>query len=337
MTNLKGLYARYGRELVLLLILVGAVAYLGFSTNFLVYETRDGALAFNTRNITALLSNAAVIATAAVGAAIVIISGQIDISIGSILAVCVFAAGYLDVWGVPVAFIIPGTILVGALLGAFNGVLVAYAGLPSIIVTLGTLTVYRYALLSVLPLEYLGGFSPGFRALGLSKILGLPLGVWVMFVVVGVTTYLMANSRLGRTFYAVGSNAEAAALAGVRVRRVHMLVLTLSGAFVGLAAAFHAPRFSQINANEGFGFEFVVITAVVLGGINIFGGSGTVLGAFLGVLLLGVMKSSLIFLGLNADWEEFFQGVFILLAVTVDVLRTRRVKGTLGGVGGVGT
>ena len=315
MTHLRGLYARYGRELVLLLILVGAVVYLGFSTNFLVYETRDGALSFNARNITSLLSNAAVIATAAVGAAIVIISGQIDISIGSILAVCVFAAGYLDVWGMPVAFVIPGTILVGALLGAFNGVLVAYAGLPSIIVTLGTLTVYRYALLSVLPLEYLGGFSPGFRALGLSKILGLPLGVWVTFAVVGAASYLMANSRPGRTVYAVGSSAEAALLAGVRVRRVHMLVLTLSGAFVGLAAAFHAPRFSQINANEGFGFEFVVITAVVLGGTSINGGSGSILGTLLGLAIIISLRFGMILGGVDANVRSLVLGAALILAV----------------------
>lgn len=312
-----------GRELLLLAILVLVVAYLGFSTNFLFFTDREGVLTFNQRTVLSLLSNSAVIAIAAVGAVMVIVSAQIDISIGSILAVCVFAAGYLDHLGVPPWFIVPLTIVAGGLLGAFNGVLVAFAKIPSIIVTLATMTVFRAGLLSVLPKEFLGNFSPGFRALGLTTVLGLPLPVWVMFLVVGVAAFYMANSRWGRTLYAVGSNEKAAALSGIHVPRVTFLVLVASGAFVGLAAAFHAPRFSQINANEGMGFEFVVITAAVLGGINIFGGSGTILGAFLGVLLLGVTKSSLVFLGLNADWEKFFQGMFILIAVSADVIRTR--------------
>lgn len=312
-----------GRELLLLGILVLVVAYLGFNTNFLFYTSRDGVLTFNQRTVLSLLSNGAVIAIATVGMVMVIVSAQIDISIGSILAVCVFVAGYLDHLGTPPLLIIPFTVLAGGMLGAFNGVLVAFAGIPSIIVTLATMTVFRAGLLSVLPKEYLGDFSPGFRALGLTTVFGLPLPVWVMFLVVGVSAYLMANARWGRTLYAVGSNEQAAALSGIRVRMVTLWVLVASGAFVGLAAAFQAPRFSQINANEGMGFEFVVITAAVLGGINIFGGSGTILGAFLGVLLLGVTKSSLVFLGLNADWEKFFQGMFILLAVSADVLRTR--------------
>lgn len=320
---MSGFLRRYGRELVLLGILVAAVAYLASTTNFLFFTDRSGELAFNTRNVVSLLANSAVIAIAAVGVTMVILTGQIDISLGSMLVVCVFAAGAMDRLGVAPLLIVPATILVGALLGSFNGVLAAYAGIPSIIVTLGTLTVFRSGLLAVLPQEYLGNFSPGFRALGLTRVLGLPLPVWVMLATVIVAAFVLANTRWGRNLYAVGSNPEAAALAGVRVRRVHFETLVLSGAFVGLAAAFHGPRFSQINANEGLGFEFVVITAVVLGGINIFGGSGNVLGAFLGVLLLGVMQSSLIFLGLNADWEQFFQGMFILLAVTADVLRTR--------------
>jgi ribose/xylose/arabinose/galactoside ABC-type transport system permease subunit len=313
----------HGREILLLLLLLGGVAYLGATTNFLFFEARDGTLAFNQRNIMSLLSNSSVIAIAAVGATLVILTGQIDISIGSILVICVFTAGYLDQAGVPVLLIVPLTVLAGAALGAINGALAAYAGIPSIIVTLGTMTIYRSALLAALPLEYLGNFSQSFRALGLARPLGLPLPVWVMLVSVLASAWVLANTRWGRNLYAVGSNSAAAALAGVRVPRVQFQVLLLSGAFTGLGAAFHGPRFSQINANEGMGFEFVVITAVVLGGINIFGGSGSVLGAFLGVLLLGLMKSSLIFVGLNADWERFFQGLFILVAVTIDIIRTR--------------
>lgn len=327
------LLRRYGRELVLLAILLAAVGYLASTTNFLFYEARDGSVAFNGRNVLSLLTNASVVAIAAVGATMVILTGQIDISLGSMLVVCVFAAGFLDHAGVPPLAIVPLTVLCGAALGSLNGVLAAVAGIPSIIVTLGTLTVFRSALLAVLPQEYLGNFSPGFRALGLTRLLGVPLPVWVTAAVVLASALWLANSRWGRSLYAVGSNPAAAALAGVRVRRVHFQVLVLSGAFVGLAAAFHGPRFSQINANEGLGFEFVVITAVVLGGINIFGGSGNVLGALLGVLLLGVMQSSLIFLGLNADWEQFFQGLFILLAVTADVLRTRGGWGRLRRLG----
>ena len=308
---------------MLLAILVLAVVYLSLTTNFMFYTTRDGVLAFNARTIQSLLANSAVIAIAAVGMVMVIVTAQIDISVGSMLAITVFAAGYLDHLGVPPLLIIPLTILAGAALGAFNGFLVAFARIPSIIVTLATMTVFRSALLAVLPREYLGNFSNGFRALGLTKFLGLQLPVWVMFVVVVAGAYFIANTRWGRTLYAVGSNEEAAALAGIRVRRVHFLVMMVSGAFVGLAASFHAPRFAQINANEGLGFEFVVITAVVLGGINIFGGSGTVFGAFIGVLLLGLTKTSLIFLHLSADWEKFFQGMFILVAVSIDVLRTR--------------
>ena len=181
---LRRLLRSSGRELVLLGILLLMVAYLGTTTNFLVYTTRDGVLAFNARTLQSLLANSAVIAIAAVGMVMVIVTAQIDISVGSILAVCVFAAGYLDHLGVPPLLIVPLTVLAGAALGAFNGFLVAFARIPSIIVTLGTMTVFRSALLAVLPKEYLGGFSQPFRALGLSTFLGLPLPVWVMVVVV---------------------------------------------------------------------------------------------------------------------------------------------------------
>jgi ribose/xylose/arabinose/galactoside ABC-type transport system permease subunit len=200
-------------------------------------------------------------------------------------------------------------------LGSVNGALVAGARIPAIIVTLGTMGIIRGAMTWATRGVWIRGLPDWFRDLGEAAPLGAPLALWVMAAVGLSVTVLMARTRPGRRFYAVGSSAHAARLAGIRVARVLLLAFVFVGALTGLAALVYATRFTVIQSNAGKGFELQVIAAVVVGGTDIFGGRGTVPGTYLGVLLLATIGTALTFLHLPAEWEPAIQGGLILAAV----------------------
>ncbi|MBI3962506.1 MAG: ABC transporter permease [Deinococcus sp.] len=312
---------KLGRELTILLLLIALVAYMGLTHRNYVHP----------RTVGNILTNAAYVSVVAVGMTLVIISGQIDISVGSVLAVCALVAGTLAKNGVPMLLVVLSSLVMGTLLGALNGTLVAYARIPSIIVTLGTLTILRGAVI-----WWTGGFwvqplPPEWKFLGTTRLLGQPLPIWIALAVLIAASYLVANTPFGRQIYAVGSNARAARLAGINVPATHFRVLTLNGFLAGLAAMIHVTRFSQVFTNEGQDLEFLVITAVVVGGTNIFGGSGTILGSVLGVLFLGATSTALPFLRIDPLWDQAVRGAFILLSVAADIVRTGQWRRVIAG------
>jgi rhamnose transport system permease protein len=227
---------------------------------------------------------------------------------------------------------------IGAGLGACNGTLITVGRVPAIIATLGTLNIFHgiqsiasgggEVVTEQLPNAYLN------LAGGNAFSIPLPAGVsfsipWLVLfplVLAIVATYFLSNTRPGREIYAVGSNPLAARLAGVRVNAIIFLVFVISGALAGLGGFLYGARFGTVTAGAGFGFELSVIAAVVIGGTNIFGGSGTILGTMLGCLLLGVIGNALALLNLSAFWEEAIQGMVILAAVIADALITRRLQ-----------
>jgi rhamnose transport system permease protein len=270
---------------------------------------------------------------AAMGEMMVLVARHVDISVGSTLGLSAMVSGLLYRFGpeVPWWTGIPLSVAVGAALGFANGLLVHLFRLPSIIVTLGTLSLYRGLTFIISDARQIDRQWIPSELKGLSQtspILGIP---WIIFIAFGVAilTYVFLNhTRIGRQVYALGSNPVAAPLRGIKVAQVTLLVFTLSGALAGLAGILYASRWGFVNpSNTGYGFEFQVIAAVVIGGVSINGGVGTVLGTVLGVLLLGCVAAALPLLGIPGTSQTAIYGAVILVALLID--RTVRQQGVI--------
>jgi rhamnose transport system permease protein len=254
----------------------------------------------------------------ALGMTVVILAGQIDISVGSQFAVCTVAAGLLAKAGVPIALLAAAVALVGAAMGAINGALVGLLGLPSIIVTLAMLVIWRDALRWATDGAWVQGLPPDFQWLGIGPRAAQALIVVIPLVLVAALHWILQNVRVGRSVHAVGCDAEAARLTGISPPAVTFAVFTLMGAMVGAAAALNAVRFASLPSNAGTGLELAAIAAVVVGGASITGGRGTVIGTLIGVMVLAIIAPALTFLGVNPYWEKAIQGLIILAALGSD-------------------
>ena len=276
------------------------------------------------QSVSSILMDSSHLIVAAVGMTLVIVAGGIDISVGSMLAMCAVIGGLLARGGVAPELAMLAMVLSGTLFGLINGSLVVWGGIPSIIVSLGMLSILRGAVVLLTGGSWIQNLPQDFY-IGQRSVLGLPVPILVAVVVLVAAALWMRYSPLGRQVYAVGANREAARLTGINVKRIQLLTFTVNGTLVGLAALIFATRFSAIQTNAGVGFELQVITAAVVGGVSIMGGAGTVLGAALGGLLLNVISKGMIFLRVSAYWFLAVQGALILLAVVVDIWRKRRL------------
>jgi rhamnose transport system permease protein len=266
-----------------------------------------------------VVSNASVL-VAATGMTLVILCRQIDISVGSQFSICGVIAGLLAREGLPIPLVGLGTLLVGSLLGAATGALVAGLGLPSIVVTLATLVIGRESLRYVREGAFVRDLPPSFQWFGLGQAWGQVMVVAVALTAFAAFAWGLRNLSAGRAVYATGSDPEAARLAGIRPRRVVFLSFVTMGALAGLAALLNAVRFADVDPNAGNGLELQVIAAAVGGGAAISGGRGTLIGTLVGVALLGSIGPALVFLGTQPQWEKAIQGLIILLAVASDAL-----------------
>jgi rhamnose transport system permease protein len=278
---------------------------------------------FRPEQLRVLLVSAAPVLVAAVGMTLVILSRNIDISIGSQFAICGVVAGLLSRAGVPLPLVVLGALLLGAALGTLNGALVAAMKLPSILVTLATLFILREALVWWREGQSVRDISPSFQWFGLGQGTGPWVVVAVALAVLVVFGWGMRHLSAGRAVYATGSDEEAARLAGIRPARVVFGVFVLMGVLSALAAVLNAIRFAKVDANAGEGLELQIIAAVVVGGTAVSGGRGTLFGTLAGVALLGSIGQALVFLGTRPQWEKAIQGVIILLAVASDALERR--------------
>jgi rhamnose transport system permease protein len=249
-----------------------------------------------------------------------VITAEIDISVGSQFAICSVAAGILALSGLPVFAALIGATVTGALLGALNGVLVVWVRIPSIVVTLAAMVALRDGLRWVTQGAWVQNLPPGFHWFGLPEAASEWITIGAAAAITAITAWGLRHLAAGRAVYAVGSDANAARLAGIDPRYVVFGVFALTGALTGFAAALNAVRFQQIPSNGGIGLELKVIAAVVVGGVSITGGRGTMLGALLGVILLGLIGPGLTFLGFSAYWERAIEGGIILAAVSMDAL-----------------
>ena len=301
--------------LLLLVLTVGAVG--AWKPSFL-----------SLANAADILADAAPAVIIACAVTLVVVTGEIDISVGSLLGLCAAVMGLLCYGAAPVAPVAVGVlaaVALGLVVGMLNGLLVTLGRVPSIIVTLGMLTVLRGVTKLLMGGSSIYDRPEALRALATGTALGVPVSVWAAAAVVALTALLARATPLGLRIYAVGSNARAAPLAGVHVGRTKFVVFALAGLFTGIAAVLLAPRNSLIQPNVGEGMELLVVTCVVVGGTSVSGGTGTVAGTVLAVLLLAMVPTILTYVGAPPQWRLAIQGAFILAAVLADHLfRGRR-------------
>lgn len=270
-----------------------------------------------------LLAREAPTLVVACGMALVIIARQIDISAGSQFAVCCVVAGWLAASKLSLALVLPASVALGAALGALNGALIAGLRLPGIVVTLATLVTWREALRWKQQGEFVN-LAGGVQWFGLSQVAGQWTLIVIALALLTALAWATKHLAVGRFVYAVGSDAEAARLAGIRPRMTTFGVFVLMGALTGLAALMNVVQSPQVDPKSGSGLELKVIAAVVVGGVTISGGRGNLWGVFAGLLLLACIGPALTHLRVEAYWEKAIQGGIILLAVVADGARSPR-------------
>ncbi len=301
------------QEMVLFLAIVALLAVVGTINPRYLAE----------RNLQSIFLGNAYVAVAAIGMSMVIVSGNIDISVGSLIGVLATVSGTLAVNGYPIIISWLAPLVFGALATALMGALVAYLRIPAIVVTLGMLSILKGGLISVTSGAWISNLPEGY-ALSQMRPLGIPMPVYFMIGLTVAAALWMRYTATGRAIYAVGGNAEAARLSGISRRRTIMTVFVIHGVFVGIASVLFATQLSVIQSTVPPNLELTIITASVVGGVSILGGTGTVVGSTLAAVLLAAIGSSLIFIDISPYWLRAVQGMLILITVLADLMRRRR-------------
>ena len=282
-----------------------------------------------------LLLGSTILAVLAVGQAIVVITRNVDLSVGSVLGLSAFATGtlFVNAPGTPIPVAVVVGMALGAACGFVNGVLIAAARVPALVVTLGTLYVFRgidYTWATGRQINA-ADMPQSFLHMGTNTILGVPVLTLYAVVVLAIAGYYLRSFRSGRELYAIGSEPAAARLSGIPVGRRVFAAFVASGTLAGLAGVLYAARFGTLDANAGNGQELEVVAAVVVGGVAIFGGSGSVYGAALGAVLLTTIGSALPVLGVSPFWQRAAVGALILAAIGLDRALAARIAVRLRG------
>ena len=284
-------------------------------------------------NVQQILAAASIIALLAIGETIVVITRNVDLSIGSVLGISAYAAGtlYRNHPHVSIVLVFLLTVAIGAAFGALNGLIVTVARVPSLVVTLGTLYIIRG-----IDGAWAGGnqvnasmLPQSFNKIGYGTFAGVPYLAIIAIVAIVIATYAMRSFRTARDFYAIGSDPDAARLAGIPVGSRVFLAFVLSGTIAGFTGALWLSYYASVDAIAGVGYEFQVIAAVVVGGVAIFGGSGSVLGATLGALLLATIYSALVVVNVSSFWSAAISGGLLIAAIAFDRLISLRVAPAL--------
>jgi rhamnose transport system permease protein len=268
----------------------------------------------------------------ALGQMVVILTRCIDLSVAANLALTGMVVAMLNTAmpGLPIPLIILIALALGAVMGAANGLLVWKLGIPPIVVTLGTLTIYRGIIFVISDGQWINAheMSPAFKAFPRAVILGLPVLSWIAIVVIAAFAVLITRTPLGRAFFAVGGNPHAAVYTGIDVGRTQFLAFVISGTLAGLTGYLWVARYAVAYVDIAGGFELDVIAACVIGGVSIAGGAGSVAGAVLGALFLGVIKNALPVIDISPFWQLAISGSAIIIAVAFNA-QSQRAKGRI--------
>lgn len=305
---------RYGTSIFLLLVCA--------------YFTAQNPLFLSIRNIANILTDVSIYGIIAVGMTFVIITGGVDLAVGSILALASMAAAWLITYsglhaGPPWLVALIASVAVGTLVGYVHGKATTALGVPAFITTLGGMTIWRGATMLINDGGPISGFDAKFRWWGTGSLAGVPIPVLV-FGIVAVLGYVVQRyTRYGRQIYAVGGNVEAARLTGLNVRAIETSVYVIVGLLSGLAGFLLMARLNSAEAVGGIGYELRVIASVVIGGASLSGGVGGIGGTIIGALLIGVLSNGLVMMGVNAYYQQIVIGIIIVLAVAFDTYAKR--------------
>ena len=282
-------------------------------------------------NLAGVARQTAVITIIAMGMTVVMVSGGIDLSVGSVMALAGVAGALVMAGGAPPAAGVAAAVAAGAACGLANGVAIAALRIPPFIVTLGAMGIYRGVALLTTDGKAVVGLPQGFGRLAEGHLLGaVPVPLLLVLLVAALTHFLLSSTRAGRYCYAIGSNVEAARYAGVRVRRYQTMFYVFLGALAGLAGAVESARLVTGQPTAGEGYELRVIAAVVIGGGSLSGGQGSVVGTVIGSLIMGVLSNGANLLGISSFTQQIVIGAVIVLAVTFDEFQRRRFETAAG-------
>ncbi len=282
-----------------------------------------------------LLLTPSILLLLAVGQAVVVITRNVDLSVGSVLGFTAYLTGrlFIDHPGIPILLVVLAGVLAGAALGLVNGLLVGFGRVPALVITLGTLYIYRGAVLTWAGSNRINAsdMPSSFGDLGTATVLSIPVLFLVALVVLLAVGYYLQTARGGRELYAIGSDPDAAVLYGLKVRSRVVSGFVLSGGLAGLAGVVFAARYGSVSSSAGTGIELQAVAAVVIGGVAIFGGSGTVWGAAIGAVLLVTINRALPTVGIPDFWQQALVGALILGSIVLDrVLANRRARRLIG-------
>ena len=320
MANKKSLLK--GREAMVVGIIIAMVALFSIlSPTFRTYTT-----------FVSLLDCSYYVALMAIGVTFPLITGGVDLSIGTGLICYALFGGFLIVHkGMPVGIALVACVIVGTLIGLLNGYLVAVMDLPPFLASLCTCMINR-GLGSLLSggfgvswpsaLEPAGWFRSMFRFNNNGKV--IPVGIFIIIAFVIIMSFVLNHTKIGRYTFAIGSNKEATKLAGVNVKFYHIAAYTICGFFAGLAAIAYSATYVTIYPGSGAGFEMDAIAGAIVGGVSASGGVGSILGAFLGVIVISLMKVGLPFIGLQANWQQIITGLVLIGAILIDVVKKKK-------------
>ena len=320
MANKKSLLK--GREAMVVGIIIAMVAVFSLlSPTFRTYTT-----------FVSLLDCSYYVALMAIGVTFPLITGGVDLSIGTGLICYALFGGYLIVHkGMPVGVALVACVIVGTLIGLLNGYLVAVMDLPPFLASLCTCMINR-GLGSLLSggfgvswpsaLEPAGWFRSMFRFNSNGKV--IPVGIFIIVAFVIIMSFVLNHTKIGRYTFAIGSNKEATKLAGVNVKFYHIAAYTICGFFAGLAAIAYSATYVTIYPGSGAGFEMDAIAGAIVGGVSASGGVGSIFGAFLGVIVISLMKVGLPFIGLQANWQQIITGLVLIGAILIDVVKKKK-------------
>lgn len=296
---------RMNNLVVLMLLLAAMICFFHFQSPYFLTKL----------NLLNIMSQISEIGFMAIPLTFLIISGVVDISIGSILGLSAMIMGLAYQAGIPIWPSIMLALLTGLACGALNGVLIANLRMQGIVVTIGTLVMFRGIVYVVSEGRPIGGYPDAFFYLGQGKILGIPFNVFVLLLLFAIGYLIIRKTPFSRYIYALGNNEEAVRYSGINVIKVRFYTLLANGGLAALAGVFLISRLGSAEATSGENIEMDVITAVLIGGTHIFGGRGSLIGTFLGLLIIGVLRNGLNLMGVSVLYQTMILGILILIAV----------------------
>lgn len=306
------------REVTLILLIIGLIIVVSIRAPGFI----------DSRNVERIINDTSILIMVAIGQFLVILTGGIDLSVASTIAFSGMAASMLNQYfpTIPIPVILILGIIIGLLMGLFNGVLVAKGKLPPIIATLGTMSIYRGFTFVMSKGQWVTAheMTESFMNLPKNKFLGISNLIWAAILVSAIMFYFIRYTRSGREIYAIGGNKKAAIFAGVSSTKINLIIFTISGALCGVAGVMWTSRYAAAVNETAMGFELMTVAACVIGGVNIAGGAGSIPGVILGALFLGIINNALPVINVSPFFQMFIQGSVVLLAMFVNIMVDKR-------------